>query len=220
MTAPDPYRSIARFFPALDFMLDILLREARSDLISFLRAEGLAKVLDLGCGTGGLSRVLADRGFSPVCLDVSEAMLERAERNSRRPPRYPVVRSAGERLPFGPEFDASLMRFVLHEMSPAARESTLAELKRVIRPGGFMIFIDFVRPPDMGNLYSRFGSFVISFLESRMTRIHAPHYENFAGIMREGGALKWLETRTGPPHLFRSYFGGNIGLICIGNTPK
>lgn len=218
MAAHDPYHGIARYFPALDFMLDIFLRGARNDLVGFLRREKLVKVLDLGCGTGGLSRVLADRGFSPVCLDVSEAMLLRAEKASRSEPPFPVVRSTGGPLPFGAEFDASVMRFVLHEMSPATRESTLAELQRVVRPGGFMLFIDFVRPrnaANMGEAYSRFGAFLIRFLESRMISIHAPHYENFTGIMREGGALKWLEARLGPPYLFRSYFGGNIGLICI-----
>ncbi len=215
MVSQDPYRSIARFFPAFDIILDVFLRITRNDLIGFLRRERLGKILDLGCGTGGLSRVLANRGFSPVCLDVSESMLERAERNSRKEPQFPVVRSTGGGLPFSAQFDASVMRFVLHEMSPAVREATITELQRVIRPGGFMIFIDFVRPPHLEKIYSRLGAFIIDSIESRMTRIHAPHYENFSGIMREGGSLKWLEARCGAPYLFRSYFGDNIGLICI-----
>jgi len=219
MIAQDPYRSIARFFPALDIILDVFLRNARNDLIAFLRREKLDKILDLGCGTGGLSRVLADRGFSPVCLDVSEAMLERAEKNSCRDPRFPVVHSTGGSLPFTAEFDASVMRLVLHEMSPAVREATLRELQRVIRPGGFMMFIDFVEPAGAQRIYPRIygrtGAFLIRFIESRMTRIHAPHYDNFSAIMRDGGTLKWLEARFGNPYFFRSYFGGNIGLICI-----
>lgn len=215
MDSQDPYSSIARFFPALDLILDIFLRGARDDLIRFLKKEGLNKVLDLGCGTGGLSRTLADRGFSPVCVDVSAAMLEKAEKNSRREPQFQVFRSGGEGLPFGAQFDASVMRFVLHEMSPAVRKATLAELRRVIRPGGFMIFIDFVRPRDLEKIYPRIGAFVIRFVESRMTRIHAPHYENFSELMSEGGSLAWLEKRCGPPCMFRSYFGGNIGLISM-----
>lgn len=215
MTAKDPYRSIARFFPALEIVLDVFLRGIRNDLISFLHKERLDKILDLGCGTGGLSRTLADKGFSPVCLDISEAMLERAERTSRKGPRFPVVHSAGGPLPVDARFDASVMRFVLHEMSPAVREATLAELRRVVRPGGYMIFIDFIHPSNRRNIYSRSGAFIIRFIESRMTRIHAPHHENYCGLMREGGSLKWLEARCGEPYLFRSYFGGNIGLVCL-----
>ncbi len=219
MTSKDAYRSIARFFPALDFILDAFLRSARDDLIAFLKREDLHKVLDLGCGTGGLSRILADRGFSPVCLDVSEAMLERAERNSCRPPQFSVVHSKGGSLPFGAEFDASVMRFVLHEMSPAVREATLGELRRVVRPGGFMIFIDFIRP-DNDSFYPRLGASLIRFIESRMTRVHAAHYENFSDLMAQGGALKWLETRCGKAHMLRTYFGANIGLIGIRLTGR
>ena len=211
----DPYRSIARFFPALDAILDVFLRKARNDLIGFFREQRLEKILDLGCGAGGLSRILADHGFSSSCLDISESMLERAERVSRREPRFSVVHSTGGRLPFATEFDASVMRFVLHEMSPGTRVETLRELNRVIRPGGFMVFIDFVRPPDMDRIYARFGSFIIRFIESRMTSIHAPHYENFSALMGEGGTLRWLEARYGTPYLFKSYFGDNIGLVCI-----
>jgi len=214
MASQDPYHRIARFFPVLDLLLDTFLRGARDDLTGLLKREKIQKVLDLGCGTGGLSRALADRGFSPVCVDVSEAMLERAEKNACRRPQFPVVRSTGESLPFSADFDAAVMRFVLHEMSPAVREATLGELRRVVRPGGLIVFIDFVVPQG-NDIYSRIGSWFIRYVESRMTRIHPPHYENFADLMAKGGALQWLAAEFGKPFLLRTYFGDNIGLICI-----
>lgn len=217
MEQQDPYRNIARFFPAFDRFLDLFMPRIRADLVAFLRGKNLSRVIDLGCGAGGLSRSLADRGFSPVCVDVSEAMLKEAGKSAGREPVFPVVHSDGEVLPFSREFDASVMRFVLHEMDPPVRDSVLAELLRVIHPGGYLIFIDFIRPANTGGepgLKGRIGASLIRLIESQMLRIHTPHYENFLGFMREGGTLGFLEKR-GEVRLEHSYFWGNIGLVTL-----
>lgn len=217
MDKTDPYRNIARFFPAFDRFMGLFMPRIRADLVRFLRREKLFRVLDLGCGAGGLSRDLAERGFSPVCLDVSEAMLREAEKTSRRTPGFPVIRFDGKVLPFSQEFDASVMRFVLHEMDLPVRESILAELLRVVRPGGYLIFIDFISPADTGceqGLRGRLGASAIRFIESRMVRIHAPHYENFLHLMRAGGTLGFLK-KGGRAQLAHSYFWGNIGFVIL-----
>jgi len=216
METSDPYRDIARFFPAFDRLVHIFLPRMRSDLFAFLRHNRLVTVLDLGCGAGGLSRELADRGFSPVCVDVSPAMLARAEERSRRPPPFAVVRSDGGTIPLAPGMDASVMRFVLHEMSPEVRLKVLGELLRVVRPGGYLLFIDFILPADACRYpgwRERLGGSLVRVIESQMKRVHSPHYENYRDLMEKGGTLGWARKSCGQASLLGSYFGGNIGLV-------
>ncbi len=99
------------------------LGDTRRDMIRVLKAHGLSRVLDLGCGTGDLSRILADHGFRPVGLDVSPAMLARAKGTAEGFPSFPLILGDGAHLPFRPLFDAAVMRFVFHEMDPLLREA-------------------------------------------------------------------------------------------------
>lgn len=212
----DPYRKIARLFPLFDFVMDVFMRRTRRDLVRILKYNGLKSVLDLGCGAGGLSRVLADRGFSPVCYDVSPAMVRQSESVASRSPTFPVILGKGE-LRFPQIFDASIMRFVFHEMDPETRESTWTGLQRVVRPGGLLVFIDFLVPQNSHELLPAMGSYIINLIESQMNRIHVPHHANFVSLMREGGTLAWIMRHGAELSEVKRYFGANIGLIAVRN---
>ena len=101
-------------------------------------------VLDLGCGTGALLRALEDCGVTGVGADVSGAMLDRAR--SHRP-HHPFVQLDGPSLPFADHhFDAvvSLLSWRYLDWDPI-----LAEVARVLRPGGRLLLVDMVaRPAD------------------------------------------------------------------------
>ncbi len=209
----DPYRRIARFFPLIGWLIEVSLGGIRRDMIRLLERHGLSRILDLGCGTGDLSRVLADRGFSPVGLDLSPAMLARARRAASRPPSFPLVLGDGAHLPFRPLFDAAVMRFVFHEMDPDLREEVWNELHRIVRPGGLLLLIDFTLPERRG-LFARLGHSAIRLIEGRMDSIYPPHYRHYRDLMEKGGASAWVERRGDAAEL-RRYFGGNIGLIAV-----
>jgi ubiquinone/menaquinone biosynthesis C-methylase UbiE len=90
--------------------------------------------LDVGCGPGALTSVLADRlGAASVCaVDPSESFVAAArERN----PGVDVRRASAEALPFADDaFDAALAELVVHFMSDPVEG--LTEMRRVVRPGG------------------------------------------------------------------------------------
>ena len=102
----------------------------------FADAAGVAadqRVLDVGCGPGALTTVLADRvGVAAVsACDPSPPFLD--ECRTRVP--FDARPGRAEQLPYGDdEFDAALAQLVLHFVSdpPAAA----AEMRRVVRPGG------------------------------------------------------------------------------------
>jgi len=113
------------------------------------RAHG--RVLELGVGTG-LNLAFYDRMrvTHVTAIDPSDALLGRASaRVSTSPVPVELVRATGEDLPFGAaSFDSALTTYSLCSVAEPAR--VLAELKRVLRPGGELVFVEHGRAPDAG----------------------------------------------------------------------
>jgi len=100
------------------------------------------EVLDACCGTGDLAIAAARRGGRVTGLDFSEPMLERARRKA---PDLTWVRGDVLAMPF-PDggFDAATVGFGVRNVEdlPAA----LAELRRILRPGGRLGILEITRP--------------------------------------------------------------------------
>lgn len=103
-----------------------VLRAFSEPLLARLPADG-ARILDLGCGPGVVSRALLERGATVVGVDIAEEMLRRAP--------FACLVGDVERLPFaGGAFDAAVSTFVLQHIPWASR--VFAEACRVLRPAG------------------------------------------------------------------------------------
>ena len=93
--------------------------------------------LDLGCGEGHNTRLLARRGARVVALDIAESFIEAAAGQDRRGIRYLI--GDGAVLPLrAARFDAVTAFMSLMDISDPER--TLREIARVLRPGGFTQF--------------------------------------------------------------------------------
>jgi SAM-dependent methyltransferase len=93
--------------------------------------------LDLGCGEGHNTRLLAGQGACVAALDVAESFITAAAGQDRSRIRYTV--GDGTALPFrASAFDAVTAFMSL--MDVAEPERTLGEVARVLRPGGFVPF--------------------------------------------------------------------------------
>ncbi|MCL8209143.1 MAG: class I SAM-dependent methyltransferase [Actinomycetia bacterium] len=108
------------------------------------------RVLDVGCGTGVVTRDLA-RDAGPrgevVGLDPSVGMLAAARRAPRHPAAAPIqwVEGYGENLPFpDASFDRVTAQFSLRNMMDWRRG--LAEMRRVLRPGGRLVVLELLQP--------------------------------------------------------------------------
>jgi ubiquinone/menaquinone biosynthesis C-methylase UbiE len=93
--------------------------------------------LDLGCGEGHNTRLLAGKGARVAALDVAESFITAAAGQDRAGICYMV--GDGATLPFcASAFDAVTAFMSL--MDVAEPERTLGEAARVLRPGGFVQF--------------------------------------------------------------------------------
>ncbi|WP_235949473.1 class I SAM-dependent methyltransferase [Candidatus Frankia alpina] len=94
------------------------------------------RLLEIGVGTGLISRAFAERGRSVVGVDLSAAMLAHA--HERLPGR--IVRADAAALPLRTgAVDACLAVHVLHLVGDPDR--VLAEVARVLRPGGLLAVV-------------------------------------------------------------------------------
>jgi len=124
-----------------------------------------SRVLDLGCGRGGLVELFWREVRFAAGLDPDTPSL-----TEHRAEGMPVVRGVGERLPFvDGSFDVIVCLWVLEHLDAPAE--TLAEVRRVLTPGGHFIFLT----PNMRNplmLANRIGKALPSLQRRLVPRFY------------------------------------------------
>jgi ubiquinone/menaquinone biosynthesis C-methylase UbiE len=133
--------------PAWDF--ETFLETGRQDVARLmLDADRLVpglerrRALDFGCGVGRLTCALAEHFEKVVGVDISESMIEQARAVNQRPDRVSYQLNTGRdlrQLPSG-HFNLICSWIVLQHMPPALIRGYLAELMRVLGPGGLLAF--------------------------------------------------------------------------------
>jgi SAM-dependent methyltransferase len=117
------------------------IRAAWSGLLLEHLPPAPSTILDLGCGTGTLSVLLAELGYLVTALDSSLGMLQQAAAKARRA-EVDVDFQLGDVVapPVEGTFDVLLCRHVLWSLpSPA---EVLAQWRSMLRPGGRLILVE------------------------------------------------------------------------------
>jgi SAM-dependent methyltransferase len=137
--APDPvYDSMAREYAAdvEDNAYNALYE--RPGLISLLPPVAGRRVLEAGCGSGPLAAWLVGRGAEVVGFDTSAALVQIARSRGLPGARFEVA-DLSEPLSFGDHsFDVAVAGLVMHYLRDWV--GPLHELRRVLRPGGALVF--------------------------------------------------------------------------------
>jgi demethylmenaquinone methyltransferase / 2-methoxy-6-polyprenyl-1,4-benzoquinol methylase len=110
-----------------------------------------SQILELACGTGILSSMLAERGKSVTGIDLTFGYLLA----SKRKLKLPLAQGTAEVLPYRDEsFDAMVSSYLAKYVDI---QKVIDECWRVLRPGGVVIFHDFTYPKGlMRNLWSMY----------------------------------------------------------------
>ena len=117
--------------------LDYAAKLVRAELAS------RTSMLDVGCGAGHLSFVLAPAFERVVATDLSSSMLAtvQQEAGQRQLPQIRVQPAGAAALPFADgQFDLVASRYSAHHWHDVP--ACLREMRRVVRPGGAMLMID------------------------------------------------------------------------------
>lgn len=123
-------------------------RAFREKILRLARLKAGEFVLDVGCGTGSLA-IAAKRHVGQIGvvkgIDASPEMLARAETKATRAAAdVAFEQAAGQALPFaGAVFDVALSTVMLHHLSRHARQECVREMRRVLKPGGRALVVDF-----------------------------------------------------------------------------
>lgn len=139
------------FLPLYDPLVRLLGGDrVRKRLLDLARLRPGHRVLDIGCGTGSLIAMIARRhpGVEVVGLDPDPKALARARRKVRGAgPRIRLDRGFSDELPY-PEasFHGVLSSFMFHHLRGEEKTRTLAEVGRVLKPGGSVHLLDFGGP--------------------------------------------------------------------------
>ena len=132
-------------------------RAFRERLLDLARMQPGEAVLDIGCGTGTLAIAAARRagqGADVRGLDASPEMIARATRKAARAGVSAAFQvGTAEALPFeDSRFDVVLATLMLHHLPRRTREQTAHQVRRVLKPGGRVLAVDFGQPSGHGLL--------------------------------------------------------------------
>jgi demethylmenaquinone methyltransferase/2-methoxy-6-polyprenyl-1,4-benzoquinol methylase len=156
LASPDskaPY--VRRLFDTIADRYDLITRllscgqdqRWKARLAGMSGARAGMRALDLACGTGDIAFALAARGARVFALDLTHRMLQLAR--AKAPSTGSVAFVTGDMLalPF-PDASFDLVTTGYGIRNVPRIEPAIAEIRRVLRPGGLLLSLDFNRPSN------------------------------------------------------------------------
>ena len=171
------------------------LRQKTANLACLQNGE---QILDVGCGTGTLALEVARRVGQEgrvSGIDPGDQQIARARAKAARS-ALPIAFQVGviEQIPFPDQtFDVVFSTLMMHHLPAPLKRQGLAEIVRVLKPGGQVIIADFIRKQERQGRAARFhagGSSIhdlatlltdAGFERLEMTEMHPRRFSAFPG---------------------------------------
>jgi ubiquinone/menaquinone biosynthesis C-methylase UbiE len=169
-------------------LIDPILRNVRQLIPEFAGMEAGDEVLDVCCGTGAQVVEYGQYGILATGIDKEQSMLSIALRNKKK---LNLVNTSfyladAIALPFNDDrFDYVSISFGLHDKERDIRNKVVSEMKRVVKQGGSLIFIDY-QVPLPKNIWAMLAR-TIEFIAG------GSHYRGFKDFTNKGGLQSILK---------------------------
>ena len=137
-------------------------------------ASGEARLLDIGCGTGAFLREVKRNNprLWVTGIDLSAPYLAVARRRLASWSRVALIEAAAEAMPFAAaQFDIVTCLYLFHELPAEVRRTVVAEIGRVLKPCGTLIFVDSLQTGDEPDYDALLDYFPFAF--------HEPYYTSY-----------------------------------------
>ena len=167
---------------ALNRMIDPLTRSVRIQTTELAGMRAGERALDVCCGTGALALHYARMGMIAAGIDQDPRVIEVAKKNSEKQGLDSVSFQTANalNLPFEDNlFDYASIAMSLHESERAERDVMISEMRRVVKEGGTLIFIDYKVP--LPPIPSSYTSRVVEIVSGR------EHNRYFKDYIEQGG---------------------------------
>ncbi len=181
---------VIHWAPLYEALFGPLIRRTHPAVVELAGPRPGERVLDVGCGPGSLTVALR-RSVGPAGsahgIDASPEMIEAARRNaSRAGVEVGFQVGVAEALPFSDgTFDLVVSQLAIHHLPDDLRPAAFGDMRRVLKPGGRCLIIDFEPPKSgVGHLVARM------VLGPEMMRIDVADYR----ALLESAGFKNVET--------------------------
>jgi ubiquinone/menaquinone biosynthesis C-methylase UbiE len=172
------------------------LRKLRQRTIGLAQPQPGEQALDVGCGTGTLALDVArylspGGGITGVDPGIQQIARARVKAARRHVPQVSIEFKVGviERLPFPDQtLDVVFSTLMMHHLPTPLKRQGLAEIARVLRPGGRLVIADFAHKQER---------------EGRATRFPAggSHLHDLEALLQDAGFVQLVTEEARPPRL-------------------
>jgi len=158
---------------------DVMRRQVIPPITRFVRAAGGAhrvRLIDVACGTGRVLHQLwrTHPAMRLWGVDLSPAYVRTARKRLAEVDELAIAVENAEALPFADgTFDVATSVYLFHELPRNARRNVVAELHRIVRPGGLVVIEDSAQISESAEIASALREFPREF--------HEPFYADYLG---------------------------------------
>jgi SAM-dependent methyltransferase len=168
-------------------VVDPLLRPLRRLSPVFAGMQPSESVLDVCCGTGAQAYEYARFGLTAVGIDLDPHMIDMTAHYGAkaRDHRLNFYLADAADMPFpGGSFDSASISLALHEKEAPLQDAVISEMRRVVKKGGRLVFIDYNR---------HMPAMWLTIIHSIEYLAGRRHYTNFRSYLAGGGLAAILQ---------------------------
>jgi len=217
------FDSVAERYDIMNDVLSFGLHRAwKAYTVAVAAVQPGWKLLDIAGGTGDLARAFARKAGASgtvVLTDINEAMLRTGrDRLLDQGLALPCIACDGERLPFATGwFDTVSVAFGLRNMTH--KEAALAEMARVLKPGGRLLVLEFSKPAPLLQKPYDFYSFKLMPFLGKLIAKDGDSYQYLAESIRmhpDQATLAQMMKGAGFGHVDVHNLAGGIVALHVG----